>query len=47
MSGKVQRKGCICELGSDIARKCGYRRSKFGYMLLGVIGRQIKKEYKT
>ena len=43
MSGSVQQKGCICEPGLDIARKCGYMLSKFGYMLLGVIGRQIKK----
>lgn len=43
MSGSVQQEGCICELGSDIARKCGDRRSKFVYKLLGVIGRQIKK----
>jgi len=43
MSGSVQQKGCICELGSDIARKCGDGLSKFGYKLLGVIGRQIKK----
>ena len=43
MSGSVQQKGDICELGLDIPLKYGDRRSKFGYKLLGVIGRQIKK----
>ena len=43
MSGSVQQKGCICELGLDIPLKYGDMQSKFGYKLLGVIGRQIKK----